>query len=264
MRKQSIFTMSLAIVLLFFASAYSMERIAVPGTGDGVAILESVGEAFTKETGISVVVPKSIGSSGGIKAVGADKAELGRVARNIKDKEKHYGLTYTPFVKVPTVFVVYKDLAIDGLSSQQIVAIYEGKITNWKEVGGPDKKIQVIRREDGDSSLNNLRRSFPGFKDLVITENSRMAEKTPIMLAVIENIEDTIGFAPYDVAVANGLKVITVDGKGPFDEGYPTYGIIAFVYKQENYRGDIKKFVDFATSEAADKAIRKAGGIPLH
>jgi len=55
---------------LFVTTAAMAESLTILGTGDGVAVLKSVGDAFTKETGVTVIVPKSIGSGSGIKACG--------------------------------------------------------------------------------------------------------------------------------------------------------------------------------------------------
>ena len=249
--------------LLLAANCSAADKLIIVGTGDGVAVLKAIGAAFGEKTGVEVDVPRSIGSGGGIKAVGGDKTPLGRVARGIKEKEKHFGLTHTPIFKVPTVFFVHGSVTLDGLTAGQVVDIYQGKVSNWKDVGGADKAMNVVRREDDDSSLKNLRKSFPGFKDLVLPENIRTAEKTPDMVKIIQNLEDSIGFGPLDVAIANELKVLKIDGKAPTDEGYPTLGTIALIYKEANFSGDIKRFVEFATSQAPQEAIRKAGGIPV-
>lgn len=149
------------------ASAKEMEIV---GTGDGVKVLNALGAAYARShPGMSVSVPESIGSSGGIAAVGKGEKVLARVARTLKDDEKGSGLTYLPFAKVPVVFFVNPSLTVKKLTSQQICAIYAGKISNWKEVGGPDAAIVVVTREAKDSSLGVLQKSLPGFKDVVVT-----------------------------------------------------------------------------------------------
>lgn len=263
MRKRLLTLTVLLAGLVLATDGFAGERMMIVGTGDGVAVLDAIGKVFGEKTGVEVVVPPSIGSGGGVKAVGADKTPMGRVARGIKESEKKYGLTYTPIFKIPTVFFVHKSVSVTDLSAGQVVGIYQRKITNWKEVGGADKPVNVVRREDGDSSLKNLQKTFPGFKDLVLSDKIRTAEKTPVMVKIISSLEDSIGFGPLDVAVANGLKVLKIDGKSPTDSGYPTLGTIALIYKESNFSGDLKKFVDFATSKAAHDAVRGAGGIPI-
>jgi len=192
-----------------------------------------------------------------------DQAKLARVARKIKDNESHYGLEYTPVFMVPIAFFVNNSVTVDNLSTQQVLDIFAGKITNWQEVGGKNKIIQVIRREEEDSALINLRNLFPGFKDLVISEKARQVETTPTMIAQIHKVEDTISWGPLDVGLANNLKALKINNIDPASEAYPYFGEVALVYKAKNLTGNAKKFVDFATSAAAHDAIAKAGGISL-
>ena len=178
----------------------------------------------------------------------------------IKDKEKHFGLEYKPIFEVPTVIFVNKNVTVENLTEKQVIDIFSGKITNWKDVGGQDASIEVVRREDKDSSLNNLKKTFPGFKDIVFAQGATLAEKTYIMTAQIANRENSIGFGPLDVAIANGLKALSINGIKPTDDNYPYYGTIGLVYKTANLDANSKKFLEFATSDGAHPAVAKAGG----
>lgn len=252
------------LVMFFFLSVpVFAEEVAIPGTGDGVDVLSAIGNAFTQETKVEVRVPKSIGSGGAVKVVGTDRVVLGRVARGIKDDEKEYGLEYKAVFTVPTVIFVNNSVTLDNLTEQQVLDIFSGKITNWKDVGGRDVPIVVVRREDKDSSLDNLKKTFPGFKDMVFTETATLAEKTFIMVAQIVNRPDSIGFGPLDVAIANNLKPLSINGRKPTDADYPYFGTIGLVYKTANLDAINKKFIDFAASEAVNDVIIKAGGRPI-
>jgi len=57
--------------------------------------------------------------------------------------------------------------------------------------------------------------------------------------------------------------VLKIDGQSAADPDYPYVGALGFVCKEKNYIGNLKKFVEFARSEAAHEAIREAGGIPF-
>ncbi len=241
----------------------SAEEITIVGTGDGVVILKAIGSAFTRANpGVEIDVPESIGSSGGIKAVGNDQFALGRVARKIKEREKQYGLTYLPFARVPTVFFVNREVPVRNLTTDQVNAIYSGAITNWRDVGGSDAGIRVVRREEGDSSLNNLRASFPGFADIQILARSKIATLTDENFAIVANTSRTIGFGPYPGAVAADVHVLSINGHHPTDDGYPSHGVIAVVFKEVNRTGMVGKFIDFLSSPEAQAAIRRANALP--
>lgn len=263
--KSYVKTGMMAAFCFIFVAAHSFAgEMEIVGTGDGVSVLKAIGEAFGRENpDIAVSVPKSIGSGGGIKMVGTDKNKIGRVARGIKDKEKPYGLAYQPFAKVPTVFFVNKSVTVKNLSAEQICAIYAGETTNWKAVGGADGKIRVVRREEGDSSLKVLRKSFPGFKAVAITDKSKTVYSTPETFDIVGQKKGTIGFGPYDVAKAADVNILGIGGKKPLDADYPSFTTLALIYKEANRTGDIGKFIEFATSESASEPIKEAGGIPF-
>ena len=104
-----------AILLLAAGLAFSgpvmAEDVTIVGTGSGTAVLNAVGETFTlKNPGITINVPLSIGCGGGIKAVGRDKAKIGRIARKIRPKEERFKLSYLLFCKMPICFFVNKSV----------------------------------------------------------------------------------------------------------------------------------------------------------
>ncbi|HSG95393.1 MAG TPA: phosphate ABC transporter substrate-binding protein, partial [Afifellaceae bacterium] len=80
--------------------AYSGEYRVV-GTGDGMDVLIALGAAYTADNpGSIVVIPPSIGSGGGIAAVGSEKEVLGRIARPLSSTERELGLVATPVFRL--------------------------------------------------------------------------------------------------------------------------------------------------------------------
>lgn len=143
----SLKVIGLIIFITAFASSAAAEKLVIVGTGSGTAILKAIAAAFhEKYPDITIEIPPSIGSGGGVKAVGRDEYTLGRVARKIKDKEKPYGLTYIPYAKIPVVFYTNKSVSVKQISTQQVLDIYQGKITDWKDVGVQKGPIRVVKR----------------------------------------------------------------------------------------------------------------------
>ncbi|QTA85306.1 substrate-binding domain-containing protein [Desulfonema magnum] len=263
MKKTSIVIVLLAIVMGISCPVMA-EEITIVGSGIGTTVISSLGTAFSQTTpGVTVIVPPSIGSGGGIKAVGSGRNILGRVARKIKKSEKTYKLTYVPVAKIPVVFFVNKAAGIRDISIQHILDIYSGKITNWKEVGGRDVRIRVVIRQKSSSSRKLLLKSFPGFKDITITSKSKTTYSTPETLSVVESKSGTIGFGAYDVVKDANADVLMSEGKSPSDPDYPYFVTSALVFMEKNNTGNIRKFTEFVTSVSAHDIIRSAGGIPF-
>jgi phosphate transport system substrate-binding protein len=245
------------------ASAYAGD-LSVVGTGDGIDLLRALGSAYMADNPeTNVIVPPSIGSGGGIAAVNAEKEVLARIARPLSDSEKEAGLVATPVFRLPSAFFVHRGAGVSGLTSAQLADIYRGKITNWKEVGGADVRIRVVRREEQDSTLLVLRQSMPGWKDLAITEKSKTAVTTQEGFSTVKEVDGAIGFGPFTRALEAELVVLKIDGRYPTDRDYPSAVTLLFVHKATTVTTDAKRFIDYVKAAKARTFLSSMGGVPV-
>lgn len=251
------------LLMLTISTASHAQELPVVGTGDGIEMLQAVAARFRQlEPSIDVRIPPSIGSGGGIAAVGSGAARLARVARPLSDAEKARGLIYLPVAKIPSAFFVHPSAGISRLDTTQLAAIYSGRIANWKDVGGADLRIRVVRREDADSTLTTLRANMPGWKDLEITERSKTAVSTQEAVESVRLTEGAIGFGPYSKILDIGTKVLEIDGHHPSQAGYPSTGELAYVYRPDGLADDVSKFIAFSRAGVAAEIIRGFGALP--
>jgi len=238
------------------------DPINVVGTGDGLEMLRGVAAGYGAEKGTIVAVPPSIGSGGAIAAVSSGRERIGRVARPLSEAERAQGLDYHPLARIPSAFYVNPSVEIDNLTAAQTVAIYDGTITNWRDVGGPDLKIRVVRREEADSTLQTLRATMPGWKDLVLTPLSKTALTTQDAIETVGRVPGAIGFGPFSRDLERSLRVLTVDGRHPLDGRYWSGVTLAFITKGA-IDADLAHFLAFAATPAAKRIIRDFGASPF-
>jgi phosphate transport system substrate-binding protein len=259
--KRFVFVVLAACVLSRGAIASELE---VVGTGDGMELLQAIATAYNAQNPDStVVIPPSIGSGGGIAAVGADKNVLGRVARPLSDKEKAQGLVTTPIMRIPSAIYVHKGAGVTALSSEQLAKIYSGEIDNWKDVGGKDMRIKVVRREEADSTLSVLRASMPGWKDIKLTQRSKLAMTTQESIETVKDVEGAIGFGPYSRVLEGTMVVLRVDGRHPLDEAYPSAVTLALLYKDGALTPEAERFVKYVHSTKGRDLTSNWGAIPV-
>ena len=238
--------------------------LSVVGTGDGIDLLRALGAAYTADhPETNVIVPPSIGSGGGIAAVGSNKEVLARAARPLSDSEKEAGLIATPVFRLPSAFFVHRSAGVTSLTSAQLADVYSGKITNWKNVGGQDVRIKVVRREDADSTLQVLRQSMPGWKNLAITEKSKTAVTTQDCIDTVKEVPGTIGFGPFTKALEMELSVLKIDGHHPTDRSYPSAVTLTFVHKDATLTPEAKQFIAYAKTGKAKTVLTSMGGVPV-
>ena len=238
--------------------------LSLVGTGDGIDLLRALGAAYTADhPDTNIIVPPSIGSGGGIAAVSSNKEVLARAARPLSDSEKVAGLVATPVFRLPSAFFVHRSAGVTSLTSEQLANVYSGKITNWRDVGGHDVRIKVVRREDADSTLQVLRQSMPGWKTLAMTEKSKTAVTTQDCIDTVKEVPGAIGFGPFTKALEMELSVLKIDGHYPTDRSYPSAVTLTFVHKDSTVTPDAKQFISYAKTGKAKTVLTSMGGVPV-
>ncbi len=239
-------------------------NLQIVGTGDGIDLLRALCTDFKQMSGsIQIEIPPSIGSGGGIAAIGEGKAVLGRVARKLSDSEVKSGIIYKPVARLPSAFFVHPGTGVTSLTSDQLRGIYIGRVTNWSEVGGTDLRIRVVRRENTDSTLTVLRQMMPGWKDLEITEKSKTATTTQEAVETVRDVVGTIGFGPYSATLELEVLVLKIDGQHPLDAAYPSSVELALIYKDPTVTPTAREFIDYVDSARARAVISRLGSVPV-
>lgn len=264
--------MNTMFTLLLLASLWAcpvraQETLLVAGTGENQEVLRAVAQQFqAKHPGVTVEVPDSIGSGGGIKALKKGKTDIARIGRPLKETEKA-GLVEHLFGKSAVVFATHPSVTkVDHLATAQIQEIYTGKITNWQEVGGPDAKIYPISRETGDSARIVLEAKMPGFKDLKLV--SKEIFSSPEAVQTVRTNEFTIAYLSLAAAHDGGLNFLKIDGKSPILDtkgkvDYP-YLIPFYLVTSETPSALAKEFIEFTLSPEGRSILLANGTLPLN
>src|SRR5262249_38879458 len=87
--------------------------------------------------------------------------------------------------------IVHPDNPATGLSIQQLREIYQGRITNWKEVGGADIEISVVSREDGSGTRAEFEQAVMG--DRRTTPNAQVTSSSAAMVQSVAAQPGSIG-----------------------------------------------------------------------
>ncbi|MEM5581793.1 MULTISPECIES: substrate-binding domain-containing protein [unclassified Roseibium] len=262
------FAFRLAVLLcplfLLPQSGQAQSGLTVVGTGDGLEMLQELGKGFSAaHPDINLEIPPSIGSGGGIAAVGTGAERLGRVARPLSANEVEYGLVYLPFAKIPSAVFTHPSTGIKALTSADLVRLYSGEITNWSTLGGADLRVRLVRREDTDSTLQVLKATMPGWQDLEFSPRSKTAHTTQDAIASARDVEGAIAFGPYSRPLEDGLTVLEIDGSHPTDDAYPSAVTLALIYKDGTLDSDMEAFITYSRSSEARASIRNFGGVPV-
>ena len=123
------------------------------------------------------------------------------------------------------IFVVNENNPVDDLTTEQIRGIYTGEITNWAEVGGADEEIVPFQRNEGAGSQALIEKLVMGDTPMMQAPSEYVAGEMGELMEVVrsyDNSASAIGYSVYyyanDMQMAEGLKILSVDGVAPSAE----------------------------------------------
>lgn len=263
------FFLSIIFILCSQGSTVAMEKLVIAGTGDSQVILRKLSVLFEKQyPAIDVVVPDSVGSGGGVKALIKGDTGLARTARPLKLKESTHGFTQIPFALSPIVFVSHSNFSgVDDITMGQLVQIYQGNIRNWMVMGGNDHKIYPVDREIGDSSRKileaHLSSSYGKFKE--ITSVGKVFFTTPETVEAIAHNQYTIGYLPLSMALEKQLHIFSIDSISAQQPGSKPYPFITAFYliKPKKTSRIAEAFLSFIKEKKAKDLMLSLGVLPF-
>ncbi len=208
------------------------------------------------------------GSGTGLKQVADGSVDIGNsdVAADTKlDKAVADGLVDHKVCVVTMAPVVNKDIAatVKSLTKQQLTDIFTAKITNWKEVGGPDEEIVLITRP----STSGTRALFKEFALGGAEEASNKSLETDDSGTLLQSIKDNkgaIGYVALSYLVNNqDVATVSVDGVAPtlentYNGTYPVWGY-EHMYTKGEPNATVKAYLDFIMSDEYGKKLEAQG-----
>ena len=187
--------------------AGSSQKVAITGSTTVAPIVEKAAEAYKAIDENTTIEVQGVGSSAGVKAAIDATADIGMSSRELKDSEKAEGLNEIVIAKDGIAIAVHPSNGVEDLTTEQLKGIFERTITNWSEVGGSDKDIIVVAREDGSGT----RDAFQEILELEIATDVLIAEGNGAVKANIASKEDAIGFVSVGY-LDDTVKPVKVDG----------------------------------------------------
>ena len=182
--------------------------ISMVGSTSMEKLANALSEAFMEEYPDVTVTAEFVGSGAGIEAVTNGTADIGNSSRSLKDEEKAAGVVENIVAIDGIAVCVDPANEVADLTKEQLTNIYNGTITNWKEVGGADEPIIVIGREAGSGT----RGAFEELVDLVDgCKYANELDSTGAVIAKVASTPGAIGYASLD-ALDDSVKALSLEG----------------------------------------------------
>jgi phosphate transport system substrate-binding protein len=272
---KAVFAVVVAAAGLSAASPARAGTVTVKGSDTMVVLGQRWAEEFMRKHPETTVQVTGGGSGTGISALINGTTDVCEASRAMKDAEKKQlsEKAGAPPVEIPVAkdglsVYVHESNPLTEISMADLKAIFTGKISSWKDVGGPDAKIIAYSRENSSGT-------YVFFKEHVLDNGdfTPRAQNMPGTAAVVNAVsKEKFGIGYGGAAYAKGIKVLKIK-KGSAaaiaptdvtirDGSYPLSRPL-FFYIRSKPASDIKAFTDWVLSPEGQAIVVKVGYFPL-
>jgi phosphate transport system substrate-binding protein len=261
--------LALSILVAAAGTANAKNGIVIDGSTTVGPLAKSFAAYFTRKYYVPVTVSES-GSGNGAKSLINRSCDIASMSRSMKPQEmsaaKSRGVS--PVHNVVALdglaIVVHPSNPVRSLSRAQIASIYTGRVTNWRQVGGPNLPIVVIQRESNSGTQETFKELVVG-KNVPVTRSAEAQASNGAMKNRVSLTRGAIGFLGFGFANSASVKKVAVDGIMP---GVATvkngsYPLSRALYLVTNGQpaGVVKQFVDLPKSPEGKRIVGELGFI---
>ncbi|HLZ19124.1 MAG TPA: phosphate ABC transporter substrate-binding protein [Smithellaceae bacterium] len=261
---------AVTLFLLMSGTAMAASSVVIKGSTTVLPVAQGTLEVFMKKNP-GVQMSLSGGGSGeGIKALIDKTADIATSSREIKDNEielaKSKGVNPVAHVVAydAIIPIVHPKNKVSNLTIDQLSQIYQGKITNWKEVGGDDLKIVVISRDSSSGTFE----SWDHFvmKKAKVTPKAQMLASNGALVTAVSKNKYAIAYLGMGY-VNKTVKPVQVNGikasaQTALSREYPMSREL-YMYTNGEPQGNIAKYIAFVKSPDGQKIVAQDGFVPL-
>lgn len=241
-----------ALATSVFSHGASAEVQPIAGAGPSTRITALFAQLFQPQAarhGIRFEVPeRSIKHAGGIEA--SNTFFFGRLGRPLNPAEKALGKEEILLGHVPVGFAVGDGVGVRSLTPQQLQDILQGRVSNWKQVGGADAPIMRLGREPTEAVLTHLRTGLPYLGEVAW---DKVLQRDHQVVAMLKTQEGTyaISFGVLEsFPPSNQLRI----------DGWSSAQPVGLVYDKRNAAHPlVLDAVKFSKSDQWNNEIQKRG-----
>ncbi len=211
------------------------------------------------------------GSGTGIASLINGTVDFANSSRDIKDEEvteaKAKGITPVEFkVAIDGIAVIVNPAnGVEALTIDQLGKIYRGEITNWKDVGGVDKKIVLLSRDSSSGTYEYFKEAVVG-KDAEYAQAAKLLPSTQGIVDETKANDAAIGYVGLGY-VTSAVKVIAVDGvkasvETAADGSYPISRYL-YMYSKGEPTALMQAYLDWILGADGQAVVTDEGFVPL-
>ncbi|WEV70517.1 phosphate ABC transporter substrate-binding protein [Lactobacillus sp. ESL0785] len=211
----------LALPLFLVGCSKDHTKITIVGSSALQPLIEQAGNDYHLVHLDSNIIVQGGGSGTGLSQVQAGAVQVG-TSDVFADTQKGIDANKLHDFQVAVVGIVpivNKNVGVSNLSPKQLMAIFTGKITNWRQVGGKNLHVIVINRSRGSGTRTTFESLILKGKEAV---NSQEQDSNGTVKKIVSTTPGTISYISFPYANDPNIQKLSVDHVQPTNRNIPT------------------------------------------
>ncbi len=241
-------------------------EVTAAGSSALLPLAQAAADKFMDANPDCSVTVNGGGSGEGLKQVADGAIDIGDsdvFAEEKLDASVAAGLVDHEVCVITMAPVVNADLGVDNLTTDQLIDIFTGKITNWKEVGGPDEEILLVTRPSS-SGTRALFKNWALNGEEEASNEALETDDSGTLLQTVEQNKGAIGYVALSYLVDDKtVKTVAIDGVEPTLENTynGTYKVWGYEHMYTNGEGSeaAQAFINYMMGDEFGDSIEAMG-----
>ncbi|PLS05342.1 phosphate ABC transporter substrate-binding protein [Neobacillus cucumis] len=241
--------------------------LSISGSSAMQPLVAAAAEEFMAQNPKVDIQVQAGGSGTGLSQVAEGSVQIGNSDVFAEEKE---GIPADQLVDHQVAVVgmtaaVNPKVGIKDIKKEDLIKVFTGKITNWKELGGKDQKIVLVNRPDssGTRAVFNKFALDGATPAEGITEDSSNTVKK-----IINETDGAIGYLAFSYFTDDTVTPLSIDGVEPTAENVQSGKFPVWAYEHSYTKGEAtdlaKAFLDFMMSDdIQNNLLDKQGYLPV-
>jgi phosphate transport system substrate-binding protein len=257
------------------APAADSKPLTIKGSDTMVILGQRLAEQYMVKSPGVVVQVNGGGSGTGIAALINGTVDLAQSSRPMKDDEKQKaaasrGSEVVEQAVALDALAVFVNSAspVQQLTMAQVKDVFQGKVTNWNQIGGPDATIVLYGRENSSGTYDYFREHVLNKEDF--SPRVQTLQGTAAVINAVGRDKNGIGYG--GIAYAKDVRPVAISATGAAvapsettvaDGTYPLSRKLFFYYPQ-NAPARVTNFVQWSLTPEAQALVTQVGYFPLN
>lgn len=263
--------LTLGLMLVAPLPAPTSEKIVVDGSTGVMPLVAALAKAYQeRHPAAAVEMGKGLGTKARLEALGEGKIDIALASHGlVVDELTRRGMAVHEIAKVAVVFGVNASVPVTNVTDTQICDVYAGRITSWKELGGPDIAIVARTRPDSEIDAEVVRGKITCLKDVKMPDGVRVMPRSGDMAKELAATVGAVGMTTTTVVEQSRgqIRAMSLNGIIPSTEnvGRRTYALTrdAFLVTKAPPPPAVSRFIEFVRSPAGAAVIVANGAVPV-